>query len=85
MEKLKNINPGAVIRLGLLAASFVNMALNLGGHSPLSGGSTLSHIAAVAAACLAALVSYWKNNSFTEAAKQGDELMRALKEQSKKK
>ena len=51
MEKLKNINPGAVIRLGLLAASFVNMALNLGGHSPLSGGSTLSHIAAVAARC----------------------------------
>lgn len=79
MKKMKNVKPGVWVRLVLLIASLVNMALTLSGKNPIGDGSTVSDIVSIAAASGVSLVSYWKNNSFTEAAIIGDEIMEEIK------
>lgn len=79
IKTLKNVKPSAWVRLVLLVASLVNMALTLTGKNPIGEGSAISDIVSILAASGVSLVSYWKNNSFTEAAMLGDEVMEEIK------
>ena len=74
------VQSSVVIRTVVLAAALVNQVLVLTGHNTLPFTQeqiTQALTAAVTAA--ASLWSWWKNNSFTEAAQKGDEAMKEAK------
>lgn len=78
MNNLKNISIGTWVRLILLIGVIVCNGLSSFGISP-SQGSTVWNIILIIATALISLLSYWKNNSFTEAAITADKLLQELK------
>ncbi len=76
---LGNVSAGAWARLALLAAALVNTALTILGKSPLTASGEAGETAGIILTAGAALLSYWKNNSFTLAAQAADEVMNELK------
>ncbi len=81
----REITPGTLARLLFLVVTLANQALLMSGHVPIdldentiyTGVSTLATIAA-------AVVAAWKNNSVTQAALEGDAVMKGLKAARKK-
>ena len=76
---LKDVSAGTWARLAVLIAALVNTALTIFGRSPLSALGDGGNIAGIVIAVSSALLSYWKNNSFTRAAQAADEVMAELK------
>ena len=77
---MKNVKSVTIIRLIVMVVSMVNMLLTVNGKNPLPWSEDemyvgLSQLAAV----LAAVWSWWKNNSFTEEAIEADEYMEELR------
>lgn len=75
----KKIETGTIIRTAVLVFALANQALTISGHNPLpfsedEVGQAVSMIITVAAS----LWSWWKNNSFTQAAIAADEQLRKL-------
>ncbi len=81
MKKLKitSVSPGTWVRLVLLIATFTNMTLSMLGKNPIMADGTAGSIASIVMASSTALVSYWKNNSFTKAALQADRVLDEIK------
>ena len=80
---MKNVKSVTIIRLIVMVVSMVNMLLTVNGKNPLPWSEDemyvgLSQLAAV----LAAVWSWWKNNSFTEEAIEADEYMEELRKKS---
>jgi SPP1 family holin len=74
------VKPSTIIRTVILALALVNNCLSMAGHSPLpiedaQIEATLSGLFTIAAA----VWSWWKNNSFTQAAITADEIMADMK------
>lgn len=77
----QKIDTGTIVRTVVLVAALANQVLTIAGKSPLpfddvqiaEGVSTLLTAAA-------SLWAWWKNNSFTLAARQADAYKRELKE-----
>ncbi len=66
------------IRTIVLVIALINNALALFGKSPLPiAEEQVEALVSMIFTILAALVAWWKNNSFTMAARLGDETMRA--------
>lgn len=81
--KLK-VSKGTVIRTTLLILAILNNLLALFGKSPLPiDDETVEEIISFLFTTGAALAAWWKNNSFTSAALEGDALMRQMKERDK--
>ncbi len=80
MKKLRNVSAGTWVRTALLAASLANTVMTAFGIRPpvldSGAGEALSTVFTVGVA----LLVFWKNNSFTEAAQVADRLMKAMKE-----
>ena len=76
---LKTVSAGTWARLALLAAALINTALVYLGKSPLTSSGEAGEIIGIIFTVSAALLSYWKNNSFTRAAQAADEVMNELK------
>ena len=76
---LKDVSAGTWARLALLAAALINTALAYLGKSPLTASGEAGEIIGIVFTVSAALLSYWKNNSFTRAAQAADEVMNELK------
>lgn len=79
-QRLKSVAPGAWVRLALLIASLVGAALKITGVCDcITDNETLENAVTVIVMAVVALASYWKNNSFTEAAQAADEVMNSMK------
>ena len=76
------ISAGTIARTIILLLALINQCLSMAGVSPLpiedEQGET---IITTAWTVIAALIAWWKNNSFTQAALEGDKLMHTLKDE----
>lgn len=79
------VSKGTVIRTALLILAILNNLLCLFDKSPLPIEDEM--VESVVSFCFTtgtALVAWWKNNSFTQAALAGDEVMKSLKQGDKR-
>lgn len=71
-----------IIRTIILAFALINQILTIFGLNPLPIAETeLYNILSMAATIITTVWSWWKNNSFTEAAIKADKYMHGLKEE----
>ena len=75
------ITSGAIARTIVLFLALVNQILTMCGIQtiPVAEGD-INTLIATGFTIITALVAWWKNNSFTQAAIRGDEVKAALKE-----
>ena len=72
-----NITAGTLARTIILALALINQILSATGHPVLPiEDAQVEMLVSTAWTVIAALVAWWKNNSFTAAAKAGDQTMR---------
>lgn len=78
------ITAGTIVRTIVLFLALVNQMLSISDRPVLPiEDATVEAIVTNLWTLIAALVSWWKNNSFTDAALRGDELMRKARELNK--
>lgn len=81
MENL-HISAGTVARTLVLILAIINQILSACGKSPLPIESeTLEQLVTAGFTTIAALIAWWKNNSFTTNALKADALLAQLKRQ----
>ena len=80
----QKISAGTIARTIILALALINQILSLSGHSiiPISDDMVNALVTNVWT-IVAALVAWWKNNSFTKSALVGDAAMQQHKNDSK--
>lgn len=77
---LRNVTPSSWIRLIMLTASVIGVAVRLfGADFSAQSEEIAKDIAAVIVLVVSSATAYWKNNSFTEAAQAADAILAALK------
>lgn len=81
---MNKIETGTIIRTICLALALINQMLVMSGHSviPIEDANVEALVTNLATV-IAALVTWWKNNSYTKAAIAGDATMKELKAQNK--
>ena len=79
-SETSKITSGTVIRSLVLALALINQILTSTGHSiiPITD-EQIDSVVSIIFTVIASLVAWWKNNSFTKAAIEGDKTMKALK------
>ena len=71
------ITVGTITRTIILALALINQLLSASGHAVIPiEDATIETLVSTAFTIVAALVAWWKNNSFTAAARLGDFHMR---------
>lgn len=77
---MKNLSISTIARTGVLIFALVNQVLTILGYNPLPWSDEQAYEGfTLLLTTVAALWSWWKNNSFTQEAVQADEYMRELK------
>ncbi len=77
---LRNVTPATWVRLVMLMASVIGVAVRLfGGDFSAESEEMAKNIAAVIVLTISSAAAYWKNNSFTEAAQAADAILAVLK------
>lgn len=75
-----NITAGTLARTIILALALINQVLSVTGHPVLPiEDAQIETLVTTGWTVVAALIAYWKNNSWTAAAKAGDEVMKQVK------
>lgn len=75
-----NIKLGTIIRTVCLVLALVNQGLTMAGHSLLPiTDEQVTEALTLGATIITSLCAWWKNNSFTKAAIQADEVMHNIK------
>lgn len=75
-----NVSAGTIARTIILALALVNQILSASGHAVIPiEDATIETLVTTTFTVGAALVTWWKNNSFTAAALKGDEVMKEAK------
>ncbi|MGO5028984.1 phage holin [Candidatus Agathobaculum pullicola] len=75
-----NITAGTLARTIILALALINQILSATGHPVLPiEDAQVETLVSTAWTVIAALVAWWKNNSFTAAAQKGDAVMKQEK------
>lgn len=75
-----NITAGTLARTIILALALINQVLSATGHPVLPiEDAQIETLVTTGWTVVAAIVAYWKNNSWTAAAKAGDEVMKQEK------
>ena len=75
-----NITAGTLARTIILALALINQILSATGHPVLPiEDAQVETLVPTAWTVIAALVAWWKNNSFTAAAQKGDAVMKQEK------
>ena len=78
---MRKISPGTIARTICLALALINQILTATGHSIIPiDDETVQTLVSTAVTVITALISWWKNNSFTQAAIEADIFMKQLKE-----
>lgn len=71
------VSVGTVVRTVLLVLAVANQLLTASGHAVLAlDDATVTQLVSAAFTTAAALAAWWKNNSFTRAARVGDAALR---------
>lgn len=74
------ISKGTIIRTLILVVAIVNNALALADKSPLPiDDAMVEQAVSFCATTVTALIAWWKNNSFTQAAIAADEVLKEAK------
>lgn len=74
------ISKGTIIRTALLLLAIINNVLALFGKAPLPvTNEQLELIISTVFTVVMAVINWWKNNSFTQPALEGDVLMNRLR------
>ena len=74
------ISAGTIARTIILLLALINQCLSMAGMSPLPiEDEQVETIITTAWTVIAALIAWWKNNSFTQAALAGDALKNEIK------
>ncbi len=80
MEGNNRISAGTIARTIVLLLALVNQGLTITGISPIPiEDETIVELVSLLFTVAAAVTAWWKNNSFTQAAIEGDKVMRELK------
>ena len=80
--RTNQISAGTIARTIILLLALINQCLSMAGVSPLPiEDEQVETIITTAWTVIAALIAWWKNNSFTQAALEGDKLMHTLKDE----
>ena len=75
-----NITAGTLARTIILALALINQVLSVTGHPVLPiEDAQIETLVTTGWTVVAAIVAYWKNNSWTAAAKACDEVMKQEK------
>ena len=75
-----NITAGTLARTIILALALINQVLSVTGHPVLPiEDAQIETLVTTGWTVVASIVVYWKNNSWTAAAKAGDEVMKQVK------
>jgi len=78
---MKNVTAGTIARTACLVLALVNQVLMVLGYKVIDvSDDTVNTLITTAFTIITALIAWWKNNSFTQAAIEADEVMRELKE-----
>ena len=76
----KKVTAGTIARTATLALTLLNTILTAAGKNPLPFSDTDAYSAVTTAAtAVAAVIAWWKNNSFSKEAIKADEYMNELK------
>mgnify|MGYP000501970418 CR=1 FL=1 len=79
-----NITAGTIARTAVLLLALTNQLLSAMGKSPLPiESTTVEQLVTAGITSIAALIAWWKNNSFTPAALEADKTFDRLKAQGK--
>lgn len=77
---MKKIKKATIIRTAVLLLAIANNVLAIAGKSPLPfDDQTVTEVISFAFTAAASLVTWWKNNSFTQSAIEADEILDKLK------
>lgn len=80
-NKLRSISKGAIIRTAVLVLALVNTSLQLAGFDVLPFAEADVETAITVVLNIgAAMVAWWKNQSFTKEAQKADAHMRSMKQ-----
>ena len=80
-----NITAGTIARTAVLLLALTNQMLSAMGKSPLPiESTTVEQLVTAGITTIAALVAWWKNNSFTKEAIAADKEYERLKAKSRK-
>ena len=75
-----NITAGTLARTIILALALINQVLSVTGHPVLPiEDAQIETLVTTGWTVVAALIAWWKNNSFTAAAQKGDAVMKQEK------
>lgn len=81
---MKDLNPGAVARTIALAFALFNQAMTMSGHKIIDvADDDIYQAVSLIFTIAASLAAWWKNNSFTAAAKEADKYLSDLKSEVK--
>lgn len=84
MEQQNKISAGTIARTAVLLLALVNQMLVMMGRPVIAvADEEITQLITLAFTVAAALVAWWKNNSFTKAARAGDRLMHQLKQEER--
>lgn len=74
------ITSGTLARTIVLALALINQLLSVSGHAVLPiDDAQVETIVSTAWTVIASVIAWYKNNSFTQAAIEGDKVMKELK------
>ena len=77
---MKNLSISTIARTGVLIFALLNQILTISGHNPLPWSDDQAYEGfTLLLTTVAALWSWWKNNSFTKEAIEADKVMKELK------
>ena len=81
---MKDLNPGAVARTIALLLALFNQAMTMSGHKIIDvADDDIYQAVSLIFTIAASLAAWWKNNSFTAAAKEADKYLSDLKSEVK--
>lgn len=80
-----NITAGTIARTAVLLLALTNQLLSAFGKSPLPiESATVEQLVTAGITTVAALIAWWKNNSFTKEAIAADKLYASLRQENRK-
>lgn len=84
METENKITSSTVARTVIFALALINQILTSTGHSVIPiDDETITSVITLGFTIVASLIAWWKNNSFTKAAIEGDKIMKEIKAENK--